>query len=929
MTRGKSRLKVGRRVRELATWRLTEPRRGWVRWTWTVPAPHLRPSLPPELEEIPGIIVREVSALEGYVEAHESTFRVPVVDAWRGELATAPRTARVFAVMPVLAARPLFPHQREAVDVAVNSTSGILFADEMGLGKGLVYGTRVLTPTGWTNVECLRVGDTVTDPDTGCGALVLGVYAQPEQSVYDVAFSDHTSLRVDGPHLWHVLTPNDRIRGGAGRVCSTEDLLRQPLRGTKSKLGWTNRRWFIPVAAPVQFVPIAGDRRWPAYALGALLGDGSFRGGCVRFTKPDVEIHERLGALVALGEVHVSEDRCPTRTVLGGAAVAQALGLLDLLSYEKHIPAHYLRDSVDARIELLRGLMDTDGDCTRGGVAVFNTSSEKLQLDVVELVRGLGGIATVSTKLAPKFTHRGETRVGHQAWRVNVRVPFNPFHVTKKASRWRAPNLARGIESITPAGRAPTVCIRVASARQLFVAGDHIVTHNSVVGGVAARTRACNGKILIVAPKYLRGTWMRELTALGVLDDPQDFVALETLDNGKHDDAMRRARWWFCHWDILEAWASRINFNLTGKRPAAVIFDEAHAARNPRTKRGSAMGRVAGGVPFRMVLTGTPHVTRPSDLWNQLTAVDGPGSWGTLYAFRKRYCGAVHGEYGFHDTEPTNTEEFRVRLEGRYLARTKAEVGLSLPPLLRSLVDVEKRPGFDDELKGLLRHYHVSSADIVNALQNGGAPGELVLRALHALRKHTSEAKRRATCDLLSDIVESGQSALVFVQERAQAEWFDDHADVGPNKAFLHGGVDDAQREHLLEWFQKGLVDGKPRVLFATYGALREGVTLTAASHVVLHDLDWTPSVIFQAEARAHRLGLRHSVTSHWMTLVDSIDTLFAQALLRKAREQRELLAASAGADALEDLALVEAAGGLSVEDDAQRLIDSWGGASW
>ena len=113
-------------------------------------------------------------------------------------------------------------------------------------------------------------------------------------------------------------------------------------------------------------------------------------------------------------------------------------------------------------------------------------------------------------------------------------------------------------------------------------------------------------------------------------------------------------------------------------------------------------------------------------------------------------------------------------------------------------------------------------------------------------------------------------------------------------------------------------------LLAATYGALGVGVTLTAARHVVLHDLDWTFAAILQAEKRVHRLSQTRPVTSAWVLAEDSIDTVIARVLLRKASHLAQTLGQTEGLDAVAEVNLREIAGRTaeSFDDEVRAWLD-------
>ena len=160
-------------------------------------------------------------------------------------------------------------------------------------------------------------------------------------------------------------------------------------------------------------------------------------------------------------------------------------GLYGLSSDEKFIPDDYLHASVAERLDLLRGLLDTDGHViVPGGRAVeFTVTSERLADGVVWLVRSLGGIISRREKVT-SYQYRGERRVGLPAVRVRLWFPNGivPVSSKKHVARWDTTAdrfVGRFIESVELIGTKPCQCIFVDSDDHLYVTSDFVVTHNT------------------------------------------------------------------------------------------------------------------------------------------------------------------------------------------------------------------------------------------------------------------------------------------------------------------------------------------------------------------------------------------------------------------------------------------------------------------
>lgn len=351
----------------------------------------------------------------------------------------------------------------------------------IGIGKGQVSTDLVSTPKGWRQIGTLQAGDLVHGSD-GNPTEVTGVYPRGELDVFRVSFTDGTSLVVDGDHLWNVQSPSMKMRSGKFHTYDTRTLIKL---GVKTDRG--QRKWHIPVVDPVQFEG-EDDYILPPYSLGALLGDGGLTQASPNFTTEDDEILHELSIEIktSLGVSCRQKDHntwCFSNGYTGGTEnpltrELRRLGVWGKAAHEKSIPPEYMRYSVEARKQLLRGLMDTDGwHNPKVKYTEFCTVSKQLAEGVAELVRSLGGIAKIKTK-----------ETGYRlAYLVSIKTAFNPFQVERKKYAWSPAEKYRPtkmIDSIEPAGTGEVVCISVAAADKLYVARDYTVTHNTTFASI-------------------------------------------------------------------------------------------------------------------------------------------------------------------------------------------------------------------------------------------------------------------------------------------------------------------------------------------------------------------------------------------------------------------------------------------------------------
>jgi predicted ribonuclease YlaK len=363
---------------------------------------------------------------------------------------------------------------------------------------------KILTPTGWTTMGAIKVGDMVIAAD-GKPSRVRKLFPQGKNNVFEITTKEGKKTQACGNHPWLIKTYEEFKRKKGGSIKSTEQIS----QSLKTKHGKPNAR--LPRNGPAQFgeqaVPI------PAYTLGALLGDG-YLGDTVSLSCTETEIIDRvrteirsLGCKatqsernyhlgrenpdgnkqkravriteVSTGEVTVYKSRTEMAAKTGihtatiaprcerGSTVAGAryeylptekhwenpvkdrvskLGLLGKKAPEKFIPDIYKYNSVEVRQGMLRGLMDTDGGIKTNGECAFYTTSPRLAADILEIVLSLGGKGKVRPdrrKKRKNYIRGREIRSKLKGYTVGFRLPeMNPFHLKRKAERFRTKSTA-------------------------------------------------------------------------------------------------------------------------------------------------------------------------------------------------------------------------------------------------------------------------------------------------------------------------------------------------------------------------------------------------------------------------------------------------------------------------------------------------------
>jgi hypothetical protein len=408
----------------------------------------------------------------------------PVVqDEWARRRATAAQEYRVrlrdaerFKEDPVYWASrhgiELWSGQREILE-AVRDHSQVGVASCHEVGKALALNTDVPTPTGWRTMADLRVGDLVYD-ERGAQCVVTSVTPTWNVDTYRVTFGDGTEIVTSGDHEWNVWPTQARhLAGGVDRR-TRWDLTR---KRTTAQLAVDRAhyvKWFIPLTMPIQ-----GDESVelsiPPYLLGLWLGDGDSHGGGL--TQHTADVDEILS--------HVDWP-WHVATVSGNVKHIRFRGLTHALAElgvrnDKHIPVSYLRAGAEARRELVRGIMDTDGHCSPcalGGRFDVGQKNKRLADDIAELLAGLGCQITRKTRRVSIYGKDcGNFYV------IGATSDFEPFKLKRKLASWRPRSCGstlRAIKKIEQIETVPTRCITVDSPSHLYLATrSFIPTHNS------------------------------------------------------------------------------------------------------------------------------------------------------------------------------------------------------------------------------------------------------------------------------------------------------------------------------------------------------------------------------------------------------------------------------------------------------------------
>ncbi len=414
----------------------------------------------------------------------------------------------------------------------------IIVAGRPSMGKAQPLDAKIRTLNGWKTMGELKMGDHLASVD-GRKSRVAAIFPQGVKDIYRITFSDGRSTEICAEHLWRV-----HYRSWDNpRILSTEDI--QQLLKRKR---YQNRLWIDRCSGDFghnQSLPIE------PWVLGALLGDGNLKDSAVRFSTASSEMLDTLST--CLGEtytlraaggydyriVQTKDHRRPGRQGVWPNPLKEdlkTLGLWDLGAEDKYVPELYKTAEKEARLDILRGLLDTDGWVESWGSIRFTTVSERLADDVVELSRSIGGWAT-KRRQRKQYTYNGEKREGRDAWVINIHYakPEQLFTLAEKKTRVISDIKRRRmpvIKSIELARKAEAQCIAVTHPDKLYITDDYVVTHNTALAVNIAENAAIKDKHSVaIFSMEMPGEQlaMRMMSSLGRIDQHK-------VRTGKLDD---------------------------------------------------------------------------------------------------------------------------------------------------------------------------------------------------------------------------------------------------------------------------------------------------------------------------------------------------------------------------------------------------------
>ena len=371
--------------------------------------------------------------------------------------------------------------------------------------------------------------------------------------------------------------------------------------------------------------------------------------------------------------------------------------------------------------------------------------------------------------------------------------------------------------------------------------------------------------VLIVCPASLKGNWHREASkwliggqAIQVLDSKSDFPSNGVV---------------IVNYDILK----KFNKEIRQKEWDLLVCDESHYLKNSKALRTAEVVGNKTITPIKakqtMFLTGTPILNRPEELW---TTVKYAGLFTNWFDFVTRYCNGVQTGWGWDTSGASNLDELNTKLRTNIMVRRcKSDVLKELPAKTRRTITISATGKIKKVLNEATEKAESMGFNMAGEFDVTNA--EVIFESLARARVELGIHKAEFAAEYIQELLNGGVSKLVvFAHHRIVLDKIQESLQVPT--ARIDGTVAPALRQAEVDKFQSG----GAQVFLGTLGAAGVGITLTAASHMVIVEPSWNPALLCQGEDRLHRIGQANAVQIDYLVYKDSIDEYMLNMVLEK-----------------------------------------------
>ncbi len=311
----------------------------------------------------------------------------------------------------------------------------------------------------------------------------------------------------------------------------------------------------------------------------------------------------------------------------------------------------------------------------------------------------------------------------------------------------------------------------------------------------------------------------------------------------------------------------------------SVIIDESHRCKDTKTQQTKFALRIAQGKEWRILLTGTPVVNKPIDLFPQLAIMGRLKEFGGSKGFKMRYC---EGGYG-----ASNLKELNFLLNKNcFFRREKKDVAKDLPDKQRQtiLCDITTRAEYNKAKNQFVKYLEDQGWDdkeIAKKLR-----GEIMVK-MGELKRISALGKLAEVKEFVNEVLDSGEKLIIFCSLHAIV---DAVLKEFPNSVTVTGRDSMEQKQQNIDAFQN---NSEVKLIVCNIKAAGVGITLTASSRVAFIEYPWTYADCVQCEDRAHRIGQKNNVMCTYFLGQKTIDEKLFKMIQAKAETANTITGAT------------------------------------
>jgi SWI/SNF-related matrix-associated actin-dependent regulator 1 of chromatin subfamily A len=449
--------------------------------------------------------------------------------------------------------------------------------------------------------------------------------------------------------------------------------------------------------------------------------------------------------------------------------------------------------------------------------------------------------------------------------------------------------------------------------------GDDMGLGKTVQAIGVARHYESDWPVVVIAPASLLYNWKKEfLTWLPDLKD-EDITVMK---NGKQNP---KGKITIASYQYVSKKSTQLAQYMGIK--GVLIVDECHNVKNPEALRTIGLLDLSHAALRSVFMSGTPILNKPIELFTQLNAIY-PDKFPDYMDFAYKYCDAKFTKFGLDVSGASHLEELNKYLRDNFMVRRlKKDVLKQLPEKRRTTLYIDVGSNENEE------YLNQITSDLKSKIKE-----ELLanncnqIEAKRNLLSYKLNEKEDEKVDYKAMALEayrvSGMVKLPFI-----TEWMEDKLNYEIDKLIIfghHGEFLDGIQQKLEEMnigfmridgstpkeerfnnTEKFQNDDTCQVAVLSINAASVGITLTAASNVVMGEIPFTPGISFQAEDRVHRNGQKNGCNIYYPIANESVDPSMWESLRAKNEVSNAILDGGMGTEMDENEELSESSGGI------------------